>query len=203
MFGLSWITCLWPGLPRLWWRGDGRALLGALAFAAAVNLGLVSSLVWSASLPTWLLVAGWTAIVVIWIGYAVHGWQLMPVLRGMSGSQAGQDLFVRAQTEYLNRHWLEAEELLQELLVERDQDAEAKLMLATLYRHTGRKAEASDCLTRLERMDAGERWRVEIARERRLLDSAETPTPAVAAGGQEPAREETAEVAGASPVQVS
>lgn len=176
MYALSWITCLWPGLPRLWWRGDGRALLGALAFAAAVNLGLVSSLVWSDSLPTWLLAAGWTGIGVIWIGYAVHGWQLVPLLRGTGASPASDDLFARAQAEYLNRHWLEAEELLQELLVERDQDAEAHLMLATLYRHTARTAEAADRLARLERMDGGQRWRVEIARERRLLEMNETPS---------------------------
>lgn len=165
MYALSWVTCLWPGLPRLWWRGDGKALLGATAFAAAVNLGLVSSLVWNASLPKWLLVAGWFAIGAIWTVSAVHGWRLMPVLRGTEISPDREDLFLRAQTEYLNRHWLEAEELLHEVLAKRDQDAEAHLMLATLYRHTGRSAEAGECLARLQRMDGGERWRVEIARD--------------------------------------
>jgi hypothetical protein len=67
MVVVAWITCLWPGLPRLWWRGDWRALLGALAFAAALNLGLLSVLVWSQSLPGWLLAAGWAAIGLIWL----------------------------------------------------------------------------------------------------------------------------------------
>ena len=170
MYALSWITCLWPGLPRLWWRGDWKAFLGALAFAAALNLGLISGLVWNESLPGWLLVAGWSAIGLIWLVCAWHGWRLLPELRGDGASPDEEGLFVRAQTEYLNRHWLEAEELLLKLLACRDQDAEARLMLATLYRHTGRVAEAGECLTRLERMDGGDRWGVEVARERRLLE---------------------------------
>lgn len=188
----------------MWWRGDGKALLGALGFAAAVNLGLVSSLVWSASLPTWLLVAGWFALGAIWLGYAVHGWRLIPILRGEDGSPAREDLFVRAQAEYLNRHWLEAEELLHELLAEREQDAEARLMLATLYRHTGRPGEAADCLTRLERMDASQRWRVEIARERRLLETAGTPVATEEVDRHEPAPagEESSELAEVGPVEI-
>jgi tetratricopeptide (TPR) repeat protein len=170
MVALSWITCLWPGLPRLWWQGDWKALLHALAFAAAVNLGLLSGFVWRESLPGWLLVAGWAAIGLIWLAGAWNGWRLLPKLRGDSASPDKEGLFVRAQTEYLNRHWLEAEELLLKLLACRERDAEAHLMLATLYRHTGRVAEAGECLTRLERMDGGDRWAVEITRERRLLE---------------------------------
>jgi len=176
-----------------------------LGFAAAVNLGLVSSLVWSESLPAWLLVLAWSALGGIWVGYAVHGWRLVAILRSGDASPAGESLFVRAQAEYLNRHWLEAEELLHKLLAEREQDAEARLMLATLYRHTGRMAEAANCLTRLERMDAGQRWRVEVARERRLLETvAETErTPAQAAGRPAPSAlgAEARQVAGAGPVE--
>ncbi len=205
MVAWSRITCFWPGLPRLWWRGDAKALLGALGFAAAVNLGLVSTLVWSESLPSWLLVAGWFALGAIWLGYAVHGWRLVPILRGTDAGPTGEDLFVRAQAEYLNRHWLEAEELLHELLAEREQDAEARLMLATLYRHTGRTAEGADCLTRLERTDDGQRWRVEIARERRLLETERTPLATAPPRRHEPvpAGEETVTVAGGTPVDMS
>lgn len=171
MIAVTWITCLWPGLPRLWWRGDWRALLGAVAFAAALNLGLLSVLLWRESLPGWLLVAGWVAMGLIWLVCAWHGWTLLPSFCGLDASPDQEDLFVRAQREYLNRHWLEAEELLATLLARRDRDAEARLLLATLYRHTGRLAEADQCLTRLECMDGGQRWCVELARERQLLES--------------------------------
>jgi hypothetical protein len=185
MFAIAWITCLWPGLPRLWWRGEWRALLGASAFAAVLNLGLVSGLLWRQSLPGWLLVAGWSAIGLIWLVCAWHGWWMLPKLRGGNSSPEKEGLFVRAQQEYLNRHWLEAEELLAELLACRDQDAEARLMLATLYRHTKRFAEADECLTRLERMDSGDRWCLEAGRERRLLKDLVAPTIPPAAEGCE------------------
>lgn len=170
MGGLAWITCLWPGLPRLWWRGDWRALGSALAFAASVNLALLGSLVWEHSLPHWLLTAGWLAIGLIWLFSAWIGKGALSKLRDSRAGLENDDLFIRAQREYLNRHWLEAEELLLELVSLRDQDAEARLMLATLYRRTGRKADAEACLLRLERLDGGDRWRGEVARERRMLE---------------------------------
>ncbi len=40
-------------------------------------------------------------------------------------------------------------------------------MLATLFRHTGRTAEALQELDRLERIDEAARWALEIAMERR------------------------------------
>lgn len=184
MDGLSWIACLWPGLPRLWWRGDWRALLGAAAFAAALNLALLSSLVWQHSLPGWLLTAGWLAIGTIWLICAWYGWQLVPTLLRNDAVPEEDDLFVRAQEQYLSRHWLEAEELLTELLARQGQDAEARLLLATLYRHTDRMGEAAECLTRLERTDRGARWCVELARERQLLDRA-MPRAARETGGDE------------------
>jgi len=144
--------------------------LHALAFAAVVNLGLLSVFVWNESLPAWLLAAGWIAIGLIWLVGAWNGCHLLPELGGDFAAEDKEGLFIRAQTEYLNRHWLEAEEWLVKLLARRERDAEARLMLATLYRHTGRVAEAGACLTRLERMDGGARWAVEIARERRLLN---------------------------------
>lgn len=171
MVALSWITCLWPGLPRLWWQGDWKALLRAIAFATAVNLGLLSGFVWNESLPRWLLAAGWLAIGLIWLAAVWSGWHVLPELREDHAGEDKEGLFVRAQSEYLNRHWLEAEELLLRLLAGRERDAEARLMLASLYRHTGRVAEAGESLARLERMDGGARWAVEIARERRLLEN--------------------------------
>ena len=77
-------------------------------------------------------------------------------------------------------------------------------MLATLYRHTGRTGEAADCLMRLERMDAGQRWRVEIVRERRLLEREGTPPATETVGRQEPAPagEEKSAMAGVDPVEI-
>jgi hypothetical protein len=87
-------------------------------------------------------------------------------------------LFARAQTEYLNRHWFEAESLLAEVLKRRPSDVDAHLMMATLLRHTARVDEARQWLERLGRTDGGEKWAVEVGREQELLDCLESGGPA-------------------------
>ena len=170
----SLVTCLWPGLPQLWWRGDWRALLVALGFAAALNLALVSSFLWPETLPPGVLAVGWVAIAVFWAMGCWHGHRSLPRLRGMTISAQREDLFLRAQQEYLKGHWYEAEALLGQLLDEHPGDVDAQLMRATLYRHLGRIDEGRNQLNALECMDGAEKWALEIARERALLDRLES-----------------------------
>jgi predicted Zn-dependent protease len=89
---------------------------------------------------------------------------------GPSESEAVAGLFQRAQAEYLKGSWYEAEAVLEQLLRIRADDAEARLMLATLLRHTRRIDEAGQQLRILERLDAAGPWMVEIRRERLMLE---------------------------------
>lgn len=162
------IICLWPGLPRLWIRGDWSALAVAISFAVVLNLVLVSSFVWPELLPASLVAGGWVLVGLVWVGSAVHGIQSLPRLREPPGVN-DQGLFIQAQAEYLKGHWFEAETLLRQLLRECNRDVDALLMLATLYRHTRRYDEATKQLDRLERLDEAVKWRWEIERERELL----------------------------------
>lgn len=175
MQGSSLFTCLWPGLPRLWWRGDWRALLTAIGFAAALNLGLVTSLLWPQSLPSSVEGVGWVVILVFWLASAWQGRQYLPECKTDTADPEKQDLFTRAQAEYLKGHWYEAETLCRELLKHSETDVETRLMLATLCRRAGRIEDARKELTKLERMDGSEEWALEAARERQLLERAETP----------------------------
>jgi cytochrome c-type biogenesis protein CcmH/NrfG len=79
-------------------------------------------------------------------------------------------LFIQAQAEYLKGHWFEAETLLGQLLENQDSDVDAQLMLATLYRRTGRIEDGRRKLQELERMDGANKWVLEMAREREMLD---------------------------------
>ena len=63
-------------------------------------------------------------------------------------------------------------------------------MMASLLRHTGQLAEASDRLRRLETMDGAEKWENEIARERHLLDELFSP-PENASAEQQPEQNPT------------
>lgn len=167
----SWLTCLWPGLPRLWWRGDWRALLAAIAFGLVLNLWLVATFLWPELLPGKAAKFGGIAILAFWVAAIWRGRKALQEIRIGAGDRAPQDLFIEAQREYLSRHWFEAEQLLVELLATHERDADAHLMLAAVYRHTGRVAEAAERLTKLERLDGAAKWTLEISQERRLLQS--------------------------------
>ena len=75
----SWL-CLWPGLPRLWLRGDWQALGAAVLFAGALNLTLIHSFLWPELLPLpsplWL----WPILVLVWSIATWRGWQSVPDL---------------------------------------------------------------------------------------------------------------------------
>ncbi|HOM17750.1 MAG TPA: hypothetical protein PK777_02195 [Thermoguttaceae bacterium] len=55
---------------------------------------------------------------------------------------------------------------------ENPRDVEARLMIATLFRHTRRWEEASRQLDQLERLEASRAWTLEIHRERERIRQA-------------------------------
>jgi thioredoxin-like negative regulator of GroEL len=76
----------------------------------------------------------------------------------------------------LKGNWFEAERGLYRLLRENDHDLEARLLLATLFRHTKRFEEATRQLNQLARLDGAQRWALEIQREGQLLAEARRDT---------------------------
>lgn len=78
-------------------------------------------------------------------------------------------MFREAQQRYLESDWVAAEQLLLKLLKHDARDVESRLMLATLWRHQGRHDEALRQLDRLERLEAADKWRHEIAAEREQI----------------------------------
>ena len=62
MRALPAITCLWPGLSRLWWRGEWAGLALAVVFGAALNLVLVSTFIWPELLPAGWVIVGWLTV---------------------------------------------------------------------------------------------------------------------------------------------
>ena len=113
----------------------------------------------------------------VWVLLAV-GWTVSVVLsfRQLRGNQAVlaegdvEDLFRRAQREYLHGNWVQAEQLLSQLTNLNAGDAGARLMLVSLLRRTGQLAEAAAQLRRLEASDAAAPWQGDIARERKFLE---------------------------------
>ena len=186
---MQWSTCLWPGLAPLWLRGQWSALTLAAGFSVLFNAALAVSLVWTELVSPTARAAIWLAVAAIWTTSLIVSARWLALERRRENFDRAQDLLPRIQGEYLQGHWIEAEAGLLDLLAARPRDAEARLLLATLYRHTGRAAEAARELDHLERLDTALQWQWEIVRERERLREAphqDVPT-------DEPAPDEEAE----------
>ena len=163
------VMCCWPGLPRLWLCGDWFSLLVALAFGGVLNLLLVSACVRPAWLPWPANGLAWLSVGGFWFVSAVRAHRNCPELCQTLRVADDRGLFLKAQGEYLQSHWFEAESVLNQLLRQSRRDIEARLMLATVYRHTRRYDEAIAELGVIEQFDGAEKWHSEIAAERRLV----------------------------------
>lgn len=169
------VLCYWPGLARLWLRGDWVSLVIACAFTALFNLAIVSSFIWPQLLGPNFPSVIWPVLALVWlISYWMNSdhWEetavTVPSLPE-NLSERLDTLFIRAQEEYLKGDWAVAEQLLQEQLRLWPRDAEARLLLATLFRHRQRWTEALSQLDRLSGIDEGLPWQFEISQERTLI----------------------------------
>jgi len=144
----------------------------AIGFTALLNLLLLTTLVWTELLHRTWVVVGWATLGLAWTAAAVVAARLAGMTQLGSSSVEQEDLFRAAQKEYLRGHWFEAEAALTTLLGAAPKDIEARLLLATLLRHTGRVREARQQLTALQRLDGAEQWENEINHEHQLLDEA-------------------------------
>jgi len=168
-----YLTCLWPGLPELWWRGRLTALPTAVAFAVAINVLLVARFVY----PEWLSsslvrLAGWVGVIA-WCYCVVKNIRDMPALIQPRRASKLPDRFVDAHLAFMKGDLARAEALLQECLSVEERDPPALLLLASVFRQTSRFDHARACIQRLRVTEAADRWWLEVdAEEKRLLRDA-------------------------------
>ena len=171
----------WPGLPQLWTRGSWAGLAVAVGFTAIGNVLLLATFVFDEWIADKDRLMGYGVLATTWL---LAWWQARSARSWHKASfttYMGQDatmerteeqrdrLFCEAQRCYLQSDWVTTEKLLLQLLKQDARDVESRLMLATLWRHQGRPAEARRQLDRLERLEAADKWRHEIAAERAAL----------------------------------
>jgi thioredoxin-like negative regulator of GroEL len=123
-----------------------------------------------------LAIAAWGGVIAFWL---VSAWiSLRWLLQGpATAKNADEDLFREAQANYLQANWFDVEVTLGRLLERQPRDVEARLLLTTLYRHTGRFDEAEAQLRVLEKLDGAVKWQMEIRQERALVaDAREEPS---------------------------
>lgn len=172
MRGVSRITYLWPGLSRLWHHGDLTALGTAIAFAVLLNLMLLASFI----LPegTWNSWRGygWAMLVAFWTFGVWQAARHQASSRDLPQVHNQQDLFIRAQAEYLRGRWVEAQSLLEQLIRHNPGDIESHLLLSSVFRRSRRIDLSRKQLRRLHEFEGAAQWRFEIERELAVLDRA-------------------------------
>jgi hypothetical protein len=168
MVGRAWM-CLWPGLASLWLHGAVGGLALAVIFCGLLNLAVVLTFVWTEAVASPVRDILWLAILAIWVGSAAISMRTIRKAKNATADPRCERWFTEAQTEYLRGNWVEAELKLLKALRWNDRDLEARLLLATLYRHTARFQEAQRELRHLERFQGAVQWQWEIREERRLL----------------------------------
>ena len=107
---------------------------------------------------------------------AAVGWSIRQCRRRARcrGRTPARDSFAEALDHYLKGDYYQAEQILEGLLRRNVRDLDARLMLATLLRRTGRLDEAARQLDVLATIGRRGKWELEIEDERERLAEAET-----------------------------
>jgi hypothetical protein len=167
-----YLTCLWPGLTDLWWRGRLSGLPAAMVFAVALNLLLIMRFMY----PEWL--SGILVRMACWIGVAawaffvIRSFKELPEILTPRQVSEEPDRFQDAQHAYLMNRWETAEKYLMKVLAIEPRDPPALLMLSGVYRHTDRVESAQLVVTELGRLEIGDTWALEIEAEALRIERA-------------------------------
>lgn len=165
-----WAVCLWPGLPQLWLRGEWAGWAKAVAAAIVANAVLLGCFGWSELVNSGTRNLLLAAVGVTWILTAAAGYVKTNRSTDCKRHTPAKDTFSQALDLYLKGDYFQAECLLVEILGGHERDADARLLLATLYRHNKRYDEAMSQLETLGRFEDAEKWALEIEQERMLVE---------------------------------
>ncbi len=167
-----YLTCLWPGLPELWWRGRLSSIPTAVAFALALNMMLIVRYRY----PEWL--SGGLVTLAFWVGLVIWGMFVyrsvreLPELITPRAVCDEPDVFPEAHAAFLRGEWEAAEDYLNEVLAIEPRDPPALLLLTSVYRHQDRLESAQALLDEIRKLEVADRWWLEVEAESKRLDRA-------------------------------
>ncbi|MCM2370601.1 hypothetical protein [Aporhodopirellula aestuarii] len=165
-----YLTCLWPGMAELWWRGRFSALPAAVAFAAIVNALLVAKFIYSDWLSGGLVLLACWVVAAAWLVLTIRSIRELPLLLTPLQASEEPDRFPEAQIAFLRADYEQAEQLLNENLAIEPRDPPALLLLSAIYRHTGRLHASKLLLTEIRKLEVAEPWGLEFAAEQARLE---------------------------------
>lgn len=160
-----YLTCLWPGMAELWWRGRMSALPAAIAFTAVVNSLLIARYLYADWLSGALVMLACWVVFAAWLVLTVRAIKDLPYLLSPREVSEEPDLFPEAQLAYLRGEYALAEKALTSCLNVEPRDPPALLMLAAVYRHTGRTTACDVLLTEIGKLEVADHWNLEYSAE--------------------------------------
>lgn len=164
-----YLTCLWPGMAELWWRGRISALPAAIAFAAIVNALLIAKFVYSDWLSGGLVLLACWVVAAAWLVLTIRSVRELPLLLTPRQASEEPDPFPEAQIAFLRADYPEAEKLLNATLAIEPRDPPALLLLSAVYRHTGRLQSSHLLLGEVRKLEVADRWQLEFGAEQSRL----------------------------------
>ncbi|MEC9091766.1 MAG: tetratricopeptide repeat protein [Planctomycetota bacterium] len=178
MPSIPMILTFWPGLPQLWLYGRWLGLLKAVGFAAFLNFVLFATCFQLELVSPTGLFSCWIILGLSWtIAIFQNDWIVKEFALNESKPNHSAELdalFNLAQSEYLQGHFEEAENLLERLIRLDPRDLEARIYLATIFRHQGRLHQATKQLEAVETCENAAQWRFQIEEERKLISTLES-----------------------------
>ena len=165
-----YLTCLWPGLPEIWFRGQLGSLPIAIGFAVALNAVLVSRHIYPEMLPAALASMAFWIGGALWVLCGIHAARELPMLVCPRQVVDTPDRFEEAHAAYLAGQYERAEEAINDVLSIEPRDPPALLMLVGIFRHTDRLENAALLLDEIRRTEAADRWFLEVNLEQKRLD---------------------------------
>lgn len=172
---MSWLAYWWPGLQGLHRHGKILPSLTAISYGLLLGLGVASAWVWPQLLEGTAEQLLWTVLFLLAVATFFVGDRIVDEAdEQTSEPPEGNDVFRAAMTQYLRGDWFSVERNLKNALRQRPRDIECRLLLATMFRHTGRLEEAQGELLYISRVEQAWRWDVELQREWGWLQEALT-----------------------------
>ena len=164
------ILCFfWPGSKGVLRYGLWDQLGLALFFGLLCNATFFLCFFWEDFLSNFAKLTLGGALLFAWLALNCVASSKLKKYERTRTADGKSEAFLEAQTHYLRGNWFETETCLKAMLKINPYDAEALLLLATLYRRLKRFAEAKRNLTALEKLDAADYWIYEIALEKNAL----------------------------------
>jgi tetratricopeptide (TPR) repeat protein len=149
---------------------DNQAALVAIVFAWSTIFVSFNLIYWPQWFPAWFVNLTTVAIVFLSLGHGLKG-----ILFGESASKAelhkdslveAERSFHLAQESYLQGSYFEAEQYLLKNLAVNESDIESALLLASVYRRSGKFRESLETLSQLQLKERSVRWAAEILVEK-------------------------------------